>query len=156
MSVLRWIIISAIFLVLLFISLQNADPVTVRVFTFYSWQAPLVFVVLIAFAAGVALGLLAGAVKIARLRRQLRRMRREHHAQAGAAVKKGDVVKCVVVRTKKEKRRPDGSYIRFDENAAVLIKDDQTPRGTRIFGPVGRELREKRFMRIVSLAPEVL
>ena len=74
----------------------------------------------------------------------------------GAAVKKGDVVKCVVVRTKKEKRRPDGSYIRFDENAAVLIKDDQTPRGTRIFGPVGRELRDRRFMRIVSLAPEVL
>ena len=61
----------------------------------------------------------------------------------GAAVKKGDVVKCVVVRTKKEKRRPDGSYIRFDENAAVLIKDDQTPRGTRIFGPVGRELRAR-------------
>ena len=74
----------------------------------------------------------------------------------GAAVKKGDVVKCVVVRTKKEKRRPDGSYIRFDENAAVLIKDDQSPRGTRIFGPVGRELRDKRFMRIISLAPEVL
>ena len=72
----------------------------------------------------------------------------------GAAVKKGDVVKCVVVRTKK--RRPDGSYIRFDENAAVLIKDDQTPRGTRIFGPVGRELRDKKFMRIISLAPEVL
>jgi large subunit ribosomal protein L14 len=74
----------------------------------------------------------------------------------GAAVKKGDVVKCVVVRTKKEKRRPDGSYIRFDENAAVLIKDDKSPRGTRIFGPVGRELRDKRFMRIISLAPEVL
>ena len=74
----------------------------------------------------------------------------------GAAVKKGDVVKCVVVRTKKERRRPDGSYIRFDENAAVLIKDDQTPRGTRIFGPVGRELRDKKFMRIVSLAPEVI
>ncbi len=74
----------------------------------------------------------------------------------GAAVKKGDVVKCVVVRTKKEKRRPDGSYIRFDENAAVLINDAQQPRGTRIFGPVGRELRDKRFMRIVSLAPEVL
>ena len=74
----------------------------------------------------------------------------------GAAVKKGDVVKCVVVRTKKERRRPDGSYIRFDENAAVLIKDDQSPRGTRIFGPVGRELRDKKFMRIVSLAPEVL
>ncbi len=74
----------------------------------------------------------------------------------GAAVKKGDVVKCVVVRTSKERRRADGSYIRFDENAAVLIKDDQTPRGTRIFGPVGRELRDKRFMRIVSLAPEVI
>ena len=74
----------------------------------------------------------------------------------GAAVKKGEVVKCVVVRTKKEKRRPDGSYIRFDDNAAVLIKDDQTPRGTRIFGPVGRELRDKKFMKIVSLAPEVI
>ena len=74
----------------------------------------------------------------------------------GAGVKKGDVVKCVVVRVKKEKRRPDGSYIRFDENAAVLIKDDKSPRGTRIFGPVGRELRDRRFMRIVSLAPEVL
>ena len=73
-----------------------------------------------------------------------------------AAVKKGDVVRAVIVRTAKEYGRPDGSYIRFDENAAVLIKDDQTPRGTRIFGPVGRELREKRFMRIVSLAPEVL
>ena len=77
-------------------------------------------------------------------------------AVPGAAVKKGDVVKCVVVRTKKEKRRPDGSYIRLDDNAAVLIKDDQTPRGTRIFGPVGRELRDRRFMRIISLAPEVL
>ena len=74
----------------------------------------------------------------------------------GAGVKKGDVVKCVVVRVKKEKRRPDGSYIRFDENAAVIIKDDLTPRVTRIFGPVGRELRDKKFMRIVSLAPEVL
>jgi large subunit ribosomal protein L14 len=74
----------------------------------------------------------------------------------GAAVKKGDIVKCVVVRTKKEKRRPDGSYIRFDDNAAVLIKDDQSPRGTRIFGPVGRELRDRKFMRIISLAPEVL
>jgi large subunit ribosomal protein L14 len=73
----------------------------------------------------------------------------------GAGVKKGDVVKCVVVRTKKEKRRPDGSYIRFDENAAVLINDQMQPRGTRIFGPVGRELRDRRFMRIVSLAPEV-
>ena len=74
----------------------------------------------------------------------------------GAAVKKGEVVRCVVVRVKKEKRRPDGSYIRFDENAAVLIKEDLTPRGTHIFGPVGRELRDKKFMRIVSLAPEVL
>ena len=74
----------------------------------------------------------------------------------GAAVKRGEVVRCVVVRVKKEKRRPDGSYIRFDENAAVLIKEDLTPRGTRIFGPVGRELRDKNFMRIVSLAPEVL
>jgi large subunit ribosomal protein L14 len=74
----------------------------------------------------------------------------------GAAVKKGEVVRCVVVRVKKEKRRADGSYIRFDENAAVLIKEDLTPRGTRIFGPVGRELRDKKFMRIISLAPEVL
>ena len=74
----------------------------------------------------------------------------------GAGVKKGEVVKCVVVRTKKERRRPDGSYIRFDENAAVLITPERNPRGTRIFGPVGRELREKRFMKIVSLAPEVL
>lgn len=71
-------------------------------------------------------------------------------------VKKGEVAKAVIVRTRKEVRRKDGSYIRFDENAAVLIKDDQSPRGTRIFGPVGRELRDKRFMRIVSLAPEVL
>jgi len=77
-------------------------------------------------------------------------------AVPGAAVKKGEVVKCVVVRTKKERRRPDGSYIRFDENAAVLINDQLQPRGTRIFGPVGRELRDRRFMRIVSLAPEVL
>jgi large subunit ribosomal protein L14 len=74
----------------------------------------------------------------------------------GAAVKKGEVVRCVVVRTSKERRRPDGSYIRFDENAAVLINEAQQPRGTRIFGPVGRELRDKKFMRIVSLAPEVL
>lgn len=74
----------------------------------------------------------------------------------GAQVKKGDVVQCVVVLVKKEKRRPDGSYIRFDENAAVLINEQKQPRGTRIFGPVGRELREKQFMRIVSLAPEVL
>jgi len=74
----------------------------------------------------------------------------------GAAVKKGDVVRCVVVLTAKEKRRPDGSYIKFDENAAVLINDQLQPRGTRIFGPVGRELRDKKFMRIISLAPEVL
>lgn len=74
----------------------------------------------------------------------------------GANVKRGDVVKAVIVRTVKEKRRPDGSYIRFDENAAVLIKPDGEPRGTRIFGPVGRELRDKRFMKIISLAPEVL
>ena len=77
-------------------------------------------------------------------------------ANPGAAVKKGEVVKCVVVRVKKEIRRPDGSYVRFDENAAVLINENSQPRGTRIFGPVGRELREKKFMRIVSLAPEVL
>ena len=74
----------------------------------------------------------------------------------GGNVKKGDVVKAVVVRTRKETRRPDGSYIRFDENAAVILKNDGEPRGTRIFGPVGRELREKKFMRIVSLAPEVI
>jgi large subunit ribosomal protein L14 len=74
----------------------------------------------------------------------------------GGAVKKGDVVKAVVVRTKKEKRRRDGSYIRFDENAVVIIDDKMEPKGTRIFGPVARELREKRFMKIVSLAPEVV
>jgi large subunit ribosomal protein L14 len=74
----------------------------------------------------------------------------------GGNFKKGEVVKAVIVRTVKERRRPDGSYIRFDENAAVLIKPDHDPRGTRIFGPVGRELREKKFMKIVSLAPEVL
>ncbi len=77
-------------------------------------------------------------------------------ATPGGAVKKGDVVKAVVVRTVKSNRRKDGSYIRFDENAAVIIKDDKTPTGTRIFGPVARELREKHFMKIVSLAPEVL
>ena len=77
-------------------------------------------------------------------------------ALPGAGVKKGDVVKAVVVRTRKERRRPDGSYIRFDENAAVILKGDLEPRGTRIFGPVGRELREKKFMKIISLAPEVL
>ena len=74
----------------------------------------------------------------------------------GGNVKKGEVVKAVVVRARKERRRPDGSYIRFDENAAVILKNDGEPRGTRIFGPVGRELREKKFMRIVSLAPEVI
>jgi large subunit ribosomal protein L14 len=74
----------------------------------------------------------------------------------GASVKKGEVVRAVIVRTVKEKRRPDGSYIRFDENAAVIIKEGGDPRGTRIFGPVGRELRDKRFMKIISLAPEVL
>ena len=78
------------------------------------------------------------------------------NAIPGGNVKKGDVSKAVVVRTKKEYRRPDGSYIRFDENAAVLINDQDQPRGTRIFGPVGRELRDHKFMRIVSLAPEVL
>ena len=77
-------------------------------------------------------------------------------ALPNAQVKKGDVAKAVVVRTAKETRRRDGSYIRFDENAAVLINDQREPRGTRIFGPVGRELRDRRFMKIVSLAPEVL
>jgi large subunit ribosomal protein L14 len=74
----------------------------------------------------------------------------------GGNVKKGDVVKAVVVRTVKQTRRPDGSYIKFDENAAVILKNDGEPRGTRIFGPVGRELRDKKFMKIVSLAPEVI
>jgi large subunit ribosomal protein L14 len=74
----------------------------------------------------------------------------------GGTVKKKDVVKAVIVRTAKERRRPDGSYIKFDENAAVIIKDGGDPRGTRIFGPVGRELRDKKFMRIISLAPEVI
>ena len=77
-------------------------------------------------------------------------------ASPGGVVQKGEVVKAVVVRTRKGTRRPDGSYIRFDENAAVLIKDDKSPRGTRIFGPVARELRDKDYMKIVSLAPEVL
>jgi large subunit ribosomal protein L14 len=77
-------------------------------------------------------------------------------ALPGANVKKGEVVKAVVVRTSKERRRPDGTYIRFDDNACVLINPNREPRGTRIFGPVARELREKRFMRIVSLAPEVI
>ena len=74
----------------------------------------------------------------------------------GGNVKKGDVVKAVVVRTVKQTRRSDGSYIKFDENAAVILKNDGEPRGTRIFGPVARELREKKFMRIISLAPEVI
>ena len=77
-------------------------------------------------------------------------------AAPGGTVKKGDVVKAVIVRSKRGLRRDDGSYIRFDENAAVIIKDDKTPRGTRIFGPVARELRDKDYMKIVSLAPEVL
>ena len=77
-------------------------------------------------------------------------------ATPGGTVKKGDVVKAVVVRSCKGLRRNDGSYIRFDENAAVIIKEDKTPRGTRIFGPVARELREKDYMKILSLAPEVL
>ena len=77
-------------------------------------------------------------------------------ATPGGVVKKGDVVKAVVVRSVKGVRRKDGSYIKFDENAAVIIKDDKTPRGTRIFGPVARELRDKQFMKIASLAPEVL
>ena len=77
-------------------------------------------------------------------------------AAPGGVVKKGDVVKAVIVRTKTGARRADGSYNKFDENAAVIIKDDKSPRGTRIFGPVARELRDKDFMRIVSLAPEVL
>ena len=77
-------------------------------------------------------------------------------AAPGGVVKKGDVVKAVVVRTVKETRRADGSYIKFDENAAVIIKEDKTPKGTRIFGPVARELREKNYLKILSLAPEVL
>ena len=77
-------------------------------------------------------------------------------ALPGGAVKKGEVVKGVVVRTAKERRRQDGSYIKFDDNAVVLINEQRNPRGTRIFGPVARELREKRFMKIISLAPEVL
>ncbi len=77
-------------------------------------------------------------------------------ATPGGTVKKGDVVKAVVVRSVKGVRRSDGTYIRFDENAAVIIKEDKTPRGTRIFGPVARELREKEYMKILSLAPEVL
>lgn len=74
----------------------------------------------------------------------------------GGAVKKGEIVRAVIVRAKKEIRRPDGSYIKFDENAAVLINEQKNPRGTRIFGPVARELRDKNYMKIISLAPEVL
>ena len=77
-------------------------------------------------------------------------------ANPGGTVKKGDVVKAVIVRTKRGVRREDGSYVRFDENAAVIIKEDRNPKGTRIFGPVARELREKDFMKILSLAPEVI
>lgn len=77
-------------------------------------------------------------------------------ASPGGSVKKGEVVRAVVVRTRKESRRPDGTHIRFDDNACVLIDQNQQPRGTRIFGPVARELRDQKFMRIVSLAPEVL
>ena len=77
-------------------------------------------------------------------------------AAPGGTVKKGDVVKAVIVRTKRGIRREDGSYVRFDENAAVIIKEDKNPKGTRIFGPVARELREKDFMKILSLAPEVI
>ena len=77
-------------------------------------------------------------------------------AAPGGTVKKGEVVKAVIVRSAKGVRRPDGSYVRFDENAAVIIKDDKNPRGTRIFGPVARELRDKDYMKILSLAPEVL
>ena len=77
-------------------------------------------------------------------------------ATPGGVVKKGEVVKAVVVRTKKGVRRPDGSYVKFDENAAVIIREDGTPKGTRIFGPVARELRDKNYLKILSLAPEVL
>lgn len=77
-------------------------------------------------------------------------------ATPGGVVKKGELVRCVIVRSKKGMKRPDGSHIKFDENAAVIIKEDQTPRGTRIFGPVARELRDKGYMKILSLAPEVL
>ena len=78
------------------------------------------------------------------------------HAIPGGTVKKGEIVKAVIVRTAKEIRRPDGTYIKFDDNAAVIVREDKSPRGTRIFGPVARELREHGFMKIVSLAPEVL
>jgi large subunit ribosomal protein L14 len=77
-------------------------------------------------------------------------------ALADSTIKKGDVVKCVIVRTRKEKRRVDGSYVRFDDNAGVLITDEGEPRGTRIFGPIARELRERNYLKIISLAPEVV
>lgn len=77
-------------------------------------------------------------------------------ATPGGVVKKGEIIRCVIVRTKKGVKRPDGSHIRFDENAAVIIKEDKNPSGTRIFGPVARELRDREYMRILSLAPEVL
>ncbi len=92
--------------------------------------------------------------KIARLGDKIKVTVKE--ASPGGTAKKGKVYNAVIVRTRKETRRKDGTYIRFDENAAVLIKDDDTPIGTRVFGPVARELREKRFMKIVSLAPEVI
>ena len=78
------------------------------------------------------------------------------HASPGGSVKKGEIVRAVIVRTRKEIRRKDGSYIKFDDNAAVIVREDKSPQGTRIFGPVARELREKGFMKIVSLAPEVI
>ena len=78
------------------------------------------------------------------------------HATPGGSVKKGDIVRAVIVRTRKEVRRKDGSYIKFDDNAAVIVREDKSPQGTRIFGPVARELREAGFMKIVSLAPEVI
>ncbi len=92
--------------------------------------------------------------KIARLGDKIKVTVKE--AQPGGTAKKGKVYNAVIVRTRKETRRKDGTYIRFDENAAVLIKDDDTPIGTRVFGPVARELRDRRFMKIVSLAPEVI
>ena len=95
---------------------------------------------------GIALDVKGGDVVVATVKK----------ASPGGIVKKGDVVKAVIVRTKRGVRREDGSYVRFDENAAVIIKEDKNPKGTRIFGPVARELREKDFMKILSLAPEVI
>jgi uncharacterized integral membrane protein len=99
MSMLRWIVVATVFIALLFISLQNADPVTLRVFTFYTWQAPLVFVVLIAFASGVAFGLLAGAIKVVQLKRQLARLRREHHRAQQAVASTARAPATDAVRT---------------------------------------------------------